>query len=34
MNSQKLGRPALIAVGSLENPFNEAFFEFADGFIE
>jgi hypothetical protein len=34
MNSQKLRGPALIAVGSLQNSFDEAFFEFPDGFIE
>jgi hypothetical protein len=34
MDSQKLGGPALIAVGPLQNPLDEAFFEFPDGFIE
>jgi hypothetical protein len=34
VNSQELGGPALIAVGPLENPLDEAFFEFTDGFIE
>jgi hypothetical protein len=34
MDSQKLCRPALIAVGSLQNPLDEALFEFTDGFIE
>jgi hypothetical protein len=34
VDSQELSRPALIAVGSLQNPFNEAFLEFAHGFIE
>ena len=34
MNSQELRRPALIAVGSLQNPFDEAFLEFTHGFIE
>jgi len=34
MDSQKLGRPALIAIGSLQNPLDEAFFEFTHGFIE
>src|SRR6266849_1918409 len=34
VNSQKFGGPALIAVGSLQNPFDESFFEFTYGFIE
>jgi hypothetical protein len=34
VNSQKFGGAALIAVGSLQNPFYEALFELADGFIE
>jgi hypothetical protein len=34
VNSQKLGSAALIAVGSLQNPLNEAFFEFPNRFIE
>jgi len=34
MNPQKFRGPALIAVGSLQNPFDEAFFEFPNGFIE
>jgi len=34
VDSQEFGRPALIAVGSLQNPLDEAFFEFAHGFIE
>jgi hypothetical protein len=34
VDSQKLSGPALIAVGSLQNPFDEAFFKFPDGFIE
>jgi hypothetical protein len=34
MNSQKLGSAALIAVGPLQNPFDEAFFEFPYRFIE
>jgi len=34
VDSQKLGGPALIAVGSLQNPLDEAFFEFTDGFIK
>jgi hypothetical protein len=34
VDSQKLGRPALIAVGSLQNPLDEAFFEFPHGFIK
>jgi hypothetical protein len=34
VDPQKLGGPALIAVGSLQNPLDEAFFKFTDGFIE
>src|ERR1700686_4886857 len=34
VNPQKFCRPALIAVGSLQNPFDEALFEFTHGFIE
>jgi hypothetical protein len=34
VDSQKLGSPALIAVGSFQNPLDEAFFEFTHGFIE
>jgi hypothetical protein len=34
MDTQKLCRAALIAIGSLQNPFDEAFFEFTHGFIE
>src|ERR1700730_11768696 len=34
VNSQKFGGPALIAVGALQNSFDEAFFEFTDGFIK
>jgi hypothetical protein len=34
VNSQKFGRPALIAVSSLQNSLDEAFFEFTHGFIE
>jgi hypothetical protein len=34
VNSQNLGGTALIAVGSLQNPLDEAFFEFSHGFIE
>jgi hypothetical protein len=34
MNSQKFSGSALIAVGSLQNPLDEAFFKFTDGFIE
>jgi hypothetical protein len=34
VNSQEFSRPALIAIGSLQNPFDEAFFEFTHGFIE
>jgi hypothetical protein len=34
VDSQKLRGPALIAVGSLQNPLDEAFFEFPDRFIE
>lgn len=34
MNSQKLSGPALIAVGSLQDPLDESFFELPHGFIE
>jgi hypothetical protein len=34
VNSQEFSSPALIAVGSLQNSFDESFFEFTDGFIE
>jgi hypothetical protein len=34
VDSQKFRGPALIAVGSLQNPLDEAFLEFAHGFIE
>jgi len=34
MNSQKLRGPALIAVGALQNPLDEAFFELSNCFIE
>ena len=34
MNSQQFGSPALIAVGSLQNPLDEAFFELSHGFIK
>jgi hypothetical protein len=34
MNSQKLRGAALVAVGSLQNPLDEALLEFPDGFIE
>jgi len=34
MNPQKFRGPALIAVGSLQNPLDEAFFEFPDRFIK
>ena len=34
VNSQEFSSPALIAVGSLQNSFDESFLEFTDGFIE
>ena len=34
MNSQKFRGPALIAVGALQNPLDEAFFELPNGFVE
>jgi len=34
MNPQKFRGPALVAVSSLQNPLDEALFEFADGFVE
>jgi hypothetical protein len=34
VNPQKFGGPALIAVSSLQNPLDKAFFEFTDGFIK
>ena len=34
MNSQEFSSPALIAVGSLQNPFDESFFELSDGLVE
>jgi hypothetical protein len=34
VNSQEFSSPALIAVGSFQNPLDEAFFEFTHGFIE
>jgi hypothetical protein len=34
MNSQKFRGAALVAVGALQNPLDEALFEFPDGFVE
>jgi hypothetical protein len=34
MNSQQFGRPALIAVGSLQNPLDEPFLELSHGFVK
>jgi hypothetical protein len=34
VNSQKFRGPALVAVGSFQNPLDEAFFELPDGFVE
>lgn len=34
MNAKLLRSAALVAIGALQNAFNEAFFEFADGLIK
>jgi hypothetical protein len=34
MNAQQFRRPALVAVGPLQNPLDESFFELSHGFIK